>query len=303
MQEMSTNGVRATLLDLLGYGGVALALVGTGIALEGAGLTTQTIAGAAVTIVLLGAGWMVGGSGAADAQRRMRGIFWFVALQTWLQVISVLLGPDGADLRGRSLVVASGLLLAVLALPLWFIERRSLQLIGAFVAVLTVANALVYSEADVLGTTIPDITWPAVVTAALGAALLLLGMWGAMQPRRTAMVLGSLAFIVGVTFATVDVVAMALSGGDVSDVTAIAALVTSVLVLFAGERAGIVAVFGIGVIGMIGAVSALVAKHVEGEVGGVVVLVIGVVLLGATIAVVRGNTPATPAMPEAPSEA
>ncbi|MEX0984128.1 MAG: hypothetical protein WD096_03665 [Actinomycetota bacterium] len=301
MQEMSTSGVRATVLDLLGYGGVALAIAGTVIALEGAGLTTQTIAGAAVTVVLLGAGWLVGGSGAGDAQHRMRGIFWFVALQSWSQVISVLLGADGADLQGRSLILASGLLLAVLAVPLWFMEKRSLQLIGAFSAVLTVAGALVYSETEVFGSPIPNIRWMAVVTAVLGAGLLVMGMWGAARPRRTAMVLGSLALIAGVTLATIDVVGLALSGGNASDVTLIALVATSVLVVFAGERAGIVAVFGIGIIGMIAGIAALVGEHVEGDVGGVIVVVAGVVLLGATIALITKKAPAAPVMPEAPA--
>ena len=305
MEATRTALVRITLIDVLGYVGVALALAGTAIALEEASIGAQSAAGMVTTVALLAAGWVVGGEGASDPQHRMRGIFWFLALQSWSQVVTVLLGPEGADMQGRTLVLVSGLLLAALAIPLWWIERRSLQLIGAFVAVITVAGALLYSEDELFGQPIPDITWSAVAVAVIGAAMLWLGARALLRPQRTAMVLGSLALILGVLFATLDFLDAAMSGGELSDLSALAVLLASVLVLFAGERAAIVAVFGIGVIGILGAVLALVAQHAVSETDGIVVLVLGLVLLGATIVVVKsawgGGSAATPAEPVPPA--
>jgi hypothetical protein len=304
MDATSTDTVRTTLLDVLGYVGVALALAGTAIALGDAGLGAQTVAGLVATLALLGSGWLIGAEGATVAQHRMRGIFWFVALQTWSQVVSVLLGPEGADLSGRMLAVVGGLLLAALAIPLWWIERRSLQLIGAFSAVLSVVMGLFYAEEDLFGQAIPHLTWSAAAAAVLGAGMLWLGAAERIHPRRTAMVLGSLTFIIGVLFATLNIVQAAMSGGRFPDLPFVAVLLASVVVLFAGERTGVVAVFGIGVVGMIGAVVVLVGQHATSETDGVLILVLGLVLLAATIFVINGGwrPPAAPAVPPAPMD-
>jgi hypothetical protein len=193
---------------------------------------------------------------------------------------------------------------AALALVREF-ERRSLQLIGAYITVLTAFLALFYAEDQVFGQAIPDVTWSAVVATVLGAATVWFGSRAVLMPRRTAMVLGSLTFILGAMFATLDIVETAMSGGELSDLPAIAVLVTSVLVLFMGERTEVVAVFGIGVVGTIGAVLSLVAQHATSESDGLIVLIVGLLLIGATIAVLKGgrSDAAPPPMPVPPPEA
>jgi uncharacterized membrane protein HdeD (DUF308 family) len=297
MDLPSSPHVRTTLLDVMGYAGVALAITGVGIALGDADVAVQTVAGLLTTVVTLALGWLVARQPADEAAGRMRGIFWFVSLIAWSQVVNVLLGPEGADLTGRALAVLSGILLALLAVPLYWVERRSLQLIGVFLASVTVVAGLLYQEDAIFGQTIPDPQWAAVGVGALGAVTLWLGMRERLAPQRTAMVLGSIALLYGVLFATLDLVALAISGGEPSDLSAIAVFVAAVIVLFAGERTGTVAVFGIGVVGLLVGVLILVAKHARSEADGWVVVVLGLLLAAAVV--VFGRRSATePAAPE-----
>jgi len=291
---ITIEGIRATLIDLLGYTGAALALTGTIIALGESGTAAQVAAGSIVTAALIAAGWLVGGIGAQDPQHRMRSIFWALALLSWSQVAVVVLGPDGIDLDGKWLVAGAGLLVVGIAVPLWRIEQRSLQLIGAFVGIWVTVAALFYAEDSLFGAPVPNVRWSAIATLLLGLAALVAGAREMVAPRRTAMVLGSLAFIYGTTASTLEV----LSG--TSNVSIVLALIASAIVLYAGERTSVIAVTGIGIVGVGSGVLQLVIENVHAESGGLAVLVLGVVMLGATIYLVRAAG-GDPRMPEPPA--
>lgn len=283
---MSTPDVtvptRVVLVSMLGYVGAALALAATSIVFDVATETTGRVLLDLGTMgVLLVAGLFAGRSG-EDTFRRMRSVFWFIALFSWADLLGVVFGPEGADLDGQWLVFAVAAGAAVLAGALWWVERRSLQLIAAFISLHVAVVAAVYQErSSLLIGTIPDPNPPAIATVALGLAALLLGVFGLLKPRTTALVLGSIAMIAGAFFLEAEII------GGASDLGVGTALAFSLGVLLIGDQIGVRAVAGVGIVGALAATSALVSSNVHTRSSGIVVLVAGVVMLGAAVAVVR----------------
>jgi hypothetical protein len=108
-------------------------------------------------------------------------------------------------------VVVTALVAAMLAVPLWVLAPRSLQLLALVVSVNVGAAAAVYSQAPFFGVGVPQLRSPAIVTIVVGLVTLASGAFGLLRPKRTAMVLGSVAIIGGALFVDVDVLRQAPS--------------------------------------------------------------------------------------------
>ena len=170
-------------------------------------------------------------------------------------------GPDAIALHGKWLVVVTALVAAMLALPLWVLAPRSLQLLALVVSVNVGAAAAVYSQGSLFGVGVPQLRWPAIVTIVVGLVTLAAGAFDVLRPKRTAMVLGSVAIIGGALFVDVDVLRQAPS-----DLSLWLALTASVGVLLVGDFVADRAVSGIGIVGLIGAVAEIVHRHGHGSV-------------------------------------
>jgi len=158
--------VRTSLIGILGYAGAAAALAGVSIAIGRSASTTEQVAADVASVVaLIAAGaWIVGGH--HDAHERMRSVLWFAAVAVWASAaVDVFTrGPDAIALHGKWLVVVTALVAAMLALPLWVLAPRSLQLLALVFSVNVGAAAAVYSEGSLFGVGVPQLRWPAIVT-------------------------------------------------------------------------------------------------------------------------------------------
>lgn len=293
--------VPVTLLEIVGYTGAAAALASSSIAIgEHASRSALILANLATAIVLLVAGWFVGDPG-RDAFHRMRSIFWFLALESWIAAAGFALAEimDTGDTRW--IVFLAAIAGAAVALPLWLVEPRSLQLIGLFTSLLVAADTLVYMERTEttffgLPQTVPNTQWVGLVTMIFGAAGLALGWRGIVRPRRTSMVLGSIALSVGALVVDVD----PFSGGP-STFTVVLALAAAILVLAVGSALGERAPAGIGIVGVLFFVSLLVSEEVTRQGTAIVVVILGLAAVGATILLARAITAeGTAALPPPP---
>lgn len=295
---------RETIVEIVAYVGTAVGLAATFIAL---GRTEDlTDAGALVvmlivTAVLLGAGLWIGGR-ASDAFQRMRSVFWFAAVEAWIAVVQLLLG-NVFEVEGRASAVLSALLVLAAAAPLWWILRRSLQQILLFVGALGLLVSIIFPQPTFLG--IPDLTSTALVIWIFGGLWAFLGVRSILEPRRTAMVLGSLAAIIGPLFFTQSRI-----------VGEVLSLATAIVLLVVGESLRDRAVAGLGIVGVLVVSAVIVGEHFGDSTGGTIAaLVVGVVLLvGALFSVPRGgggmalqpesgfpsSPPERPAVPPAP---
>jgi hypothetical protein len=204
--------VRTSLIGILGYAGAAAALAGVPIAIGTAANTARVTADVASVVVLVVAGaWVVGGR--HEALERMRSVLWFAAVAVWASAAVELFahGPDAIALHGKWLVVVTALLAAMLAFPLWALAPRSLQLVAVVASVQVGCAVAVYSEGSFIGLSVPQLRWPAIVTVVVGLVTLAAGAFGFVRPKRTAMVLGSIAIIGGAVFVDVDVLRQAPS--------------------------------------------------------------------------------------------
>jgi Predicted membrane protein (DUF2157) len=188
-----SSGRRAVAVEILGYLGGALALV-AGMVLGAEswaqlGRWGRVAVLAVVVAALLGAGWRLRAD-AGGVLPRLASVLWFAAVAAWAGLLAVLIGDRSDDIFGDPpLLVAAGSL--ALAGALWALERRALQQ----VALLVTAVATILAVGDRLG-------WPGETVAALallgvGAAWLVLGWRGLLQPRRTAEALGAIAVTSG----------------------------------------------------------------------------------------------------------
>ena len=301
--EDERTDIRTSALALLGYAGVAAALAGLSIAIgRNASATAQVLADVVAVVALIAAGAAFGDA-RRDAFVRMRGVLWFGAVGVWAGAVAAFFtdGPDAAHLDGKWLVVATAVGAAVLAAPLWILARRSLQLIALYASVLAAAAALVYTQRHIsflsVSATLPHVRWSGVVIVILGSLMLTAGVARAVEPRRTAMVLGSLAAIVGAGLAGVSIT----TGGPSTDLAPWFALAASVLVLLVGEFVPDRAVAGIGIVGVLLAIATVVTQHVFDRSTAIAVSILGFVALAAAVVLARAFTdPTVPAPPPEP---
>lgn len=280
-----TGRLRSGLLQVLGYAGAAVAVAAAAGAVadrhDDVGVHVALDAGAALVLLLVG--WLVGDRD-DPAWGRMRSVFWLGATLAWADLMMIGFGPDGADLEGRTLALAASLATAAVAGPLWWTERRSLQLIALFVSVHAALVALTYAERSLfLVGDVPNPTPPAIATWLFGIAVIAAGAKGWLSPRRTALVLGSLAAIGGSLLIEVSV----LDG--LATIGIVLSLLTAAAVVLVGERCELTAVTGIGIAGVLVGATALVGYHVDELWPGLAVLVVGLGMLVATVLLVRAR--------------
>jgi hypothetical protein len=294
--------VRTPLLTVVGYAGAALALSATSIAVGD--ITSRNVEitlDAGTTIVLLAVGWLVGGV-AEDAFHRMRSVFWFLSVSAWLSLLAVLLGSEGADYAAQALAISIALGAVVFSFPLWWLERRSLQLIPLVLGVYVLAGAAVYTQTELsfFGVSVPqpNLHWSAGVTLLLGVVLFALALLDIVKPKRTALVLGALGAIIGsfVVGVSLDV----FGGGLDTDLGIWLGLGTSALVLLAGDLAGERAPSGVGIAGTLIFTALVVDNTVHRQSLGVAVLILGLVMLAATVVLSRMFAPRPEPVPAPP---
>jgi hypothetical protein len=227
----------------------------------------------------------------------MRSVLWFAAVAVWASAaVDVFTrGPDAIALHGKWLVVVTALVAAMLALPLWVLAPRSLQLLALVVLMNVGAAAAVYSQGSLFGVGVPQLRWPAIVTIVVGLVTLAAGAFDVLRPKRTAMVLGSVAIIGGALFVDVDVLRQAPS-----DLSLWLALTASVGVLLVGDFVADRAVSGIGIVGLIGAVAEIVHRTVTDRSTAVALVVLGTVALASCVILARAFSHRVPTPPPEP---
>jgi Predicted membrane protein (DUF2157) len=282
-------GRRAVAVELLGYVGGALALV-AGLVLGAEswaqlGRWGRAAVLGAVVAALLVAGWRLRADG-GRVLPRLAGVLWFAAVAAWAGLLAVLLGGRSDQALGDpSLLVASGSL--ALAAVLWALERRALQQVALMVTVV----ATILAAGDRLG-------WPGETVTGLGllvagAAWLALGHRDLLQPRRTAEALGALA---------------AMSGPEVlflagSEAWLWVGLAVALGLLVAGSTLGRPVLLGIGAAALVLFLSEVAATWWRTLGAPLALLLAGLGLVGAAVALARlrpGGGTATPPRPQGP---
>jgi hypothetical protein len=295
MGTATTRGIpKDSVVEIVGYVGAAVALAAAVIAVgEAAGTGTQLFTELIIAGVLLLAGWTIA-SNEADVFQRMRSIFWFGSGIAF-QALVTLFVTDTLELTGQGGQVLTGVVATAFAAALWVATRRSLQQILMVLFGWATVLAIVLEDGDPTS----SFTTFGVVTWLLGLAVLAAGAAGALAPRRTALVLGSVGsvllgpFFVGFEFS--------LFGGDSgpSNGGMMLGAGMGALMILAGDRLSERAVAGIGIAGAVVYPIALVATNVHEQGPAIALLVVGLVLLGGAIVAARGGTP-EPAAPPAP---
>ncbi len=270
---------RDTLIEILGYFGAAVALAAATVALDPSSKTVQTLFNAVVALALLASGWAVGED--SDVLRRMRSVFWFLSVGSFAGFLTGVLG-DMMDVTGRTLTVAVAGVTTIFSAILWMMSKRSLQVIALFFAGLVTAVAIIFPDMSAISFIVPpDFTGVALVVTAWGLMSFGLGWKGLIQPRRTAMVLGSIAAIYGPS------VKLQFQGqGEL--IWEVGSLAIAVLALAVGALIGERAPAGIGIAGLLVVTSVIVADQTKEQAPAVVLVVVGVALLAVAIAAARG---------------
>ena len=287
---------RETLIEIAGYVGAAVGLAAAGVALSGANQAVRFVADLLTVAVLFGAGWAL--SGYSDYYRRMRSVFWFISVGAASDLAGLIFN-DVFNERGRTGGFLVGILTAAFAFALWRMSKRSLQLIALFFSAYLTLAVLVSPEVTpfVVVTGGPNFTALGLVTWIWGGVWVLAGWRELVQPKRTAMVLGTIAAIAG-----------PLMLGDPRVLAELLALATAAALLVLGDALDDRAVAGLGIAGVILASSLLIAGNIHSELPALLALVVGLVLLAGAVAATRssmappaapGGPPATPGAPPA----
>jgi hypothetical protein len=283
--------------EVAAYAGVAMGLVGTfGLVALNADPpdTTILLVAVVVTAVLLGAGAAIRRDPRSSNQR-LRSVLWFAALFGWAAVVEGFLVVADVDLPGRSHQLITAALVTAVAVALWLVLRRSLQLIGAFLGLFSVLSAATFPEPDPFGQL--DVVAPAVVWWVFGAVWMGLGARGVVRPPRAALLLGT---------TTVLLTRLTLAGsgspsGSTATVIELWIVATSVACLIVGTWLADRAVQGLAIVGILGSVGVLAGDLVGGSQGGSIAAVVaGVGLLAGAILAIRTWAPAGPVAPATP---
>jgi uncharacterized membrane protein len=267
---------RAVVAEVLGYlGGVLAVVSGFVLGAESwAQLGRWGRAGvlAAVTGALLAAGWWLRGS-EGRVLPRLASVLWLGAVAGFAGLLAVLReGRSDDALADPPLAVAAGAL--VLALVLYGLERRVLQQVALFLAVV----ATMVAGGRRLGW-----SWETVEGygfLVLGAAWLELGRRGLAGPRRTSEVLGSLALLSGPAVLDVEAVGPGNWGVWLG-------LGLSVALIVAGSALARNVLLGIGAAGMV-VFLGMVAGEYWSDLGApLAILLVGLGLVVAAVLVAR----------------
>jgi hypothetical protein len=277
---------RETVGEIVGYIGAAVGLTAASIALgasasEGVQVTFNLVTGA----VLFGAGWALGGT--VGVYGRMRSVFWFLSVFLMAALVSTLLGPV-LDVSAKMVVVLSGLVAAAYSLGLWWVSRRSLQVLAVIISLLVTVIALVFPDLSGVFFEPPSFTGVALVTWLFGGVVIAAGALGLLTPRRTTLATGSIIATLGPLF---------LLQSDSRVLGEALSLLTAVTLLAAGSWFGELGMAGIGIAGILLASSTIVANHIQEQGLAIVTVVVGLTLVG--VAIVLARTAGSPEIPPA----
>ena len=259
---------RISLLEILGYCGIAAGLFGTFAALAETGgdpRTTVMFASLVLAAVFLFAGALIGVD-APDRLARMRSVCWFASAVAFAAFLGVAIEPS--DRGGFALVTG---LAALYALVLWALSPRTLQQLAFFtLAIVTIVILVAFPEFSFLFGA-PDTTGAGLVLWLGGGVWFALGFLGLVRPPRPAMVIGMVFGLQG----------LSLLGQESTEAAALLILASSAACLILGGSRGDRAVTGVAVVGLlIGTFTLLAALEIEGTGPGLITLFVGVALLG-----------------------
>lgn len=305
--ESEASSLPTTVIQIAAFSGVAMGLVGTVAVIARTGQpsdTTILLISVAVTAVLFGAGAAIGNDPRSPNQR-LRSVLWFAALFGWGAVIQAFLVVAGVDQDGRWRQVLAAVLVATAAAALWLGLRRSLQLIGLFSGLFGVLSAATVPEPDPFGQL--DLVAPAVLWWLFGAAWVAVAARGGIQPRRTALVLGTITVLV----TPLALAAEGSASASTATVIELWILAASVACLVVGTWLDDRAVQGLAILGLLVSVAVLVGDLLGGSRGGsIAAVVVGIALLAGAIWAIRSSrppmtgpssTPAPSTFPEPPA--
>lgn len=272
---------RVTLLEILGYSGIAAGLFGTFAVLAEAGEdaeNTVMVTSLVLAVVFLVAGAVIGVD-APDRLARMRSACWFASVVGFATFVGLALEPR--DRGGFAFLFA---LSALYALVLWAFSPRLLQQLAFFVLALnTVAVLVGFPEIGAFLFGPPDVTGIAWTYWIVGALWFALGYLALVRPPRSAMVLGMVFGLEG----------LFLLSQDAPELAAVLVLASSAACLSLGGVREDRAVTGVAVVGLlIGVFGLLGAVEVQGTGPGLVTMLVGVVLLGIAVWTARSTGPA-----------
>jgi hypothetical protein len=280
-----TQDQRITIVEIMGYAGTAIALVGTGAVVgsfTSGGRGVTLFVSLLVAVVLFVAGLIVGAA-AIERLQRMQSVLWFLSVGAFQAFAGTLVEPSS---KVEIFLVLA--LTGAAAAALWFLLRRSLQQVALYGALLGAILVLATPEPtfgvfSFLGG-IPDVTVTAILSMLVGGAWLALGLFGLVTPTRTAMVLGSITVLVGAL-----ILATELDEGAFL----LRALAGAALLAIGNTRSDR-AVSGIGIVGLLLGAAVFFGEVVSGDSGSIIALVVGVGILLAAILLGRswGAVPA-----------
>jgi hypothetical protein len=278
MSERSSFAVsRESIIEVAGYVGAAVGLSAAIVALgETAGDGVKIAFDLITAAVLVGAGWAL--EGEADVYRRMRSVLWFLSVFPVADLAATLFGDESSN--PKTVLTLAALVATIYSFALWWLSRRSLQMVALLVSAYLFLVGLVAPDPTQILFGPPDVTGLAMVTWIYGLAVVGVGAFTAFPvPRKTTLVLGSVAAIGG---------PLLLLTGDSDVLGELLSLATATALLVVGRWLGELAVTGLGIVGLLLVSATIVGNHVEDQGPAIVVLVIGLLLLAGAIAAARG---------------
>ena len=223
------------------------------------------------------AGWFLRRS-VEPAILRLGSVLWAgaVAMVTWF---SILFAVDVLETSDRATGIIASVSATIVAATLYAVGRRALQQLVLFVALL---YAIVFA--------LEDQVWIGSAMLAIGLAWFELGWRELLEPRFTAMVLGSLGVLIGpMTIA-----------GEANGTGLLIGLVMAAAVVTAGVLLHETVLLGIGVVGLFFFLIRTITYFFEGTVGvPIALLVAGAIVLVVALVLARryGTTRTGPRSP------
>jgi hypothetical protein len=273
---------RITVLEILGYCGIAAGLFGTFAMLAETSGAEDTVAVTSIVLaaVFLAAGALIG-VGAPDRLARMRSACWFASVIGFSTFLAIVIEP--VDRAGFVLLFTMS---AVYSLVLWVFSPRLLQQLAFFTFALSaVAFLLGFPNLGSLIFGPPDLTGLALTYWVGGAFWFALGYLGLVRPPRSAMVIGLVVGLEGLLLLT----------QNAPEASALLILASSAACLYLGGSKTDRAVTGVAVVGLlIGSAALLGAVEVEGTGPGLATMLVGVVALGVGVWFARSTGPGGP---------
>jgi hypothetical protein len=268
----------------LGYLGASVALVGGIVAASqrwsemGTGSRLALVGGA--TLLLLATGWLAR-RGDCPALRSLDGFLWFLAAGG-AAFTAGLAGHELLELETRTVLMAAGLAMTAIGIPLWRIRPGALQEIAVAAGLALLVETLLHHLPGPPGALHGLPLW------GLGAVWALLAWGGPVGDRRSSFVLAGVALLLG---------AQILSFGW-RDAGLAVGIATAVLCLAASVRLQSMLPLGFGAAGVLLFLPQIVFEYLGDSLGApLALLVCGVILLGAAflVARLRGTVRRTPA--------